>query len=326
MSFMVVNLPEIFPSNISEFHQKHKNFILRSGIKSRIMSNPFVRQTSAPPRPLKILLAGITVLTFAGALWPSLSPLLGLSKEGIRHFFLWQWLSYSFFEPSAHGINGSLLIQLGFSLYLLWVFGASLIERLGLPRFFCLLSGSAFFGGLGAWTLLETLQMPTLFIGPAAALYGCLFAWTLLNAQAKLLLFAVLPLNASIALYFLIAITFLIDLSQSNWPALGAFFASLVYAYFFSLLCCKVHSPFRFLFPFEKLLFKIVGSFAKWPRKTPKIYRSSKIYDIRSGKPILDDEQFLDAMLTRISLYGENALSPEEKSRMNDISRGRKRK
>lgn len=291
------------------------------------MSNPFCRPTSssASPLSLKFLLGGMAFLTLACAFFPPLSSFFGLSQEGIDHFFFWQWLTYSFFESSPRGFDGSLFIQLGFSLYMIWIFGTSLIERLGLGRFFFLFFGSALFGGLGAWAILKIFHLPFLFINPAPALYGCLFAWTLLNAGSTILLFFTIPFNAARALYVLIAIALLISLAQRDWAVLAAFLFSLFYAYLFTLLSNQIRSPFSFLHRFESTLLRVYSQLKSWTQKKPKIYRSSKIYDIHSGKPILDDEQFLDTMLTQISLYGENRLSPEERKRMDEISKNRKR-
>jgi len=46
----------------------------------------------------------------------------------------------------------------------------------------------------------------------------------------------------------------------------------------------------------------------------------NKVVDFKTGQPILDDDQFMDAMLARISLYGESVLTPDEKNRMRKIS------
>jgi hypothetical protein len=51
-----------------------------------------------------------------------------------------------------------------------------------------------------------------------------------------------------------------------------------------------------------------------------KFHSTTKIYDFRSGLPKLNDEQFMDAMLARISRYGKDSLSPEETERMKKIS------
>lgn len=292
------------------------------------MSNPFYEQTGryAAPRSLKFFLGGVALLTFLAAFFPSLSVILGLSTEGIDRFFYWQWLTYSFFEPSPRGLDGSLFIQLGFTLYLLWIFGSSLAEHFGARRFFSLFLGSALFSGLAAWMTLKTIHLQTLYISPAPALYACLFAWTILNAQAKILLFFTIPLSARVALYVLLGAAFLIYLSQRDFPSLAAMAISLFYAYLFTVLSQQILSPFSFLHPFERILIKILSKIKSWRIKKPKIYRSSKIFDIHSGKPILDDEDFLDSMLTRISLYGETCLSPEEKKRMDEIASRRKRK
>ncbi len=61
-----------------------------------------------------------------------------------------------------------------------------------------------------------------------------------------------------------------------------------------------------------------------WGKKRQLPYRHSKIYDIKSGEPLLDDDQFMDAMLDQISRYGEESLTPAEKKRMKEISEKKK--
>ena len=291
------------------------------------MSNPFYQQLSPTPTPkwLNFFLALMTIATLASAFFPQFTPLFGLSEEGIDRFFYWQWLSYALFEPSSGGLSFSLIIQLGFSLYLLWIFGRSVIDRLGPARFISLFLGSAMIGGLAAWGLLKTFHTPLVFIDPRPALYGCMFAWTILNANATVLLFFAVPFNACRALYVFLGISLLIDLSHGNWPAGVALLAALAYAYLFTLISCQMLSPFSFMHPLEKIIIRASSRLKRWPGKSEQVYHSSKIYDIRSGKPVLDDEQFMDAMLTRISLYGEESLSPEDRKRMEQIS-ARKRK
>ncbi len=291
------------------------------------MSNPFYQQMSPTdtPKRLKFFLALMTTFTLGPAFFPQFTPFLALSQEGIDRFYFWQWISYGLFEPSSGGLSFALIIQLAFSLYVLWIFGRSLIDRLGLPRFLAIFLGAALVGGLTASRLLSALNSPRLFINSAPPLYACLFAWTLLNANATVFLFFAIPLNACRALYVFLGISLLIDLSHGDWPSAAALAAALAYTYFFTLAACQMLSPFSFLHRFEKAFIRFSSRLKRWPQKTPQTYRSSKIYDIRSGRPVLDDEQFMDAMLTRISLYGEESISPEDKRRMEQISQRKKK-
>jgi hypothetical protein len=156
------------------------------------------------------------------------------------------------------------------------------------------------------------------FAGSSPALYAILIAWVFLNAEAQLLLFFAFPLKARWLLLSLIGANLLIDFSNSNWPSLFALSGSAIYAYLFTLIAWRTKSPFPFLHRFEEKVLRLLERSKKSP--------PSKIYDIQSGKPVPDDDAFMDAMLTRISLHGENSLSREEKKRMQEISRRKTRK
>lgn len=277
------------------------------------------------PRFIKILTALFAATTLGLALFPEGLPFLGLSKLGIETHFYWQWLTYGLFEPAPRGIGFSLLLQLGFSLYLFWLFGSSLIEALGERRFIYLSIGCTLAGGLGAWGMLKALHLSYLFAGLTPLVYGLLFAWTRLNRQATILLFFAIPINASRALYILIGLALLTNLSDRDWPAAASLLSSLGCVYLLSKFFSPTLTPIPWLRRMEWTLVRWKNRIKNWWKKpAPSSTRQSKIYDIRSGKPILDDEQFMDAMLARISVYGENSLSPEDRKRLNEISKKKK--
>ena len=39
------------------------------------------------------------------------------------------------------------------------------------------------------------------------------------------------------------------------------------------------------------------------------VFAKAKIYDFKTGQAILNDEEFMDAMLSKISMYGQSSLS-----------------
>lgn len=274
--------------------------------------------TFAPPTtpaPLKILLLSTLILSIFS---PLLIPYLALSPATLTNLSLWQLITYLFIHPFPQG-----LIHLAFNLYLIWVFGASLIERIHSPLFFSLYFGSGICGGLSAILGMHLFHTSMVFLGSSAALYSLLIAWVFLNPEARLLLFFAVPFKARNLLLFLIGINLLIDLSSANWIPLFAYVGSLIFGYFFTILSCRIRSPFHFLAPLENTLLKTLE---KVEHLGKKAYRHTKIYDIQSGKPVLSDDQFMDAMLAKISLYGEEVLSLEEKMRMKKISEKKSRR
>ncbi len=270
------------------------------------MASPFTPATT--PLSLKVLLLTTFLLsitsTFTG-------PYLALTSFGIAQLYLWQFVTYLFVHPFPSGI-----LHLAFNLYLVWTFGASLIQRISPKHFFSLYFGSGIVAALCAW-LAMYLFHPAPLAGSSSALYAILTAWVILNPEAQLLLFFSIPVKARHLLLALIGFNLLIDLSRSDWIPLFAYLGAVVFGYLFIIASCRIRSSFSFLAGFENGILRTIEKLTHFRKKPIK---HAKIYDIKSGEPVLSDEQFMDAMLSRISLYGEETLTPEEKKRMQKIS------
>lgn len=258
---------------------------------------------------LKALIFVTAILSILGGVFPEVAKLFALSRNGIEHFFFWQLITYVFFEKGPLSI--SFFLNLAFNMYILWMFGSHLIERSHTRLFLILYFGAALLGGASA------LADPNVFLaGSTNGVYAILVAWMLLNQYSQLLLFFALPFKAKWLILGLVIAALTLDLVNGYWAGAISLATSCIYSYFFTLVVWKQPSPFFFLRKFEKRLFQF---FEK--RKKHEYYKHSKIYDIKSGEPVLDDEQFMDAMLDRISRHGEESLTPAEKKRMKEISK-----
>ena len=272
----------------------------------------------ATPLSLKILIFITICTSLAGAFLPALQSLFALSLKGIAQFSLWQLLTYAFLPPS--GISFGLFLHLAFNLYLLWTFGASLLLRSKTLSFFALYFGGALFGGLAALLPMALFHFPPQFAGSSPPLYAVLVAWMMLNPESELLLFFSLPVKAAWLILGLLGANLILDLTSGDWTNFLSYLASALFGYLFTLIVWRASGPFLFLRKFEKMVFRVLSR-VKEKKSSPPLYRHSKIYDIHSGEPLLNEDQFMDAMLDRISLYGEDSLSPEEKKRMQSISK-----
>jgi membrane associated rhomboid family serine protease len=260
---------------------------------------------------LKILIFTTIGLSLAAILFPQISSWLILSRQGIEHLFLWQLFTYILIEPGPFSFGFAL--QLAFNMYILYLFGASILERCRPRTFFSLYFGSALFAALAS------LAFPhAILAGSTNAVYAIMVAWMMLHSGAQLLLFFALPFKAHYLIGALVAFTLFMDLSNANWVGLTATSTSVLYGYLFSLIAWRERSPFPFLYPFERRLFRLLE------KKQTENYHSSKIYDIKSGNPILSDDQFMDAMLDQISRLGEQSLTAAQKKRMKEISEKKK--
>ncbi len=258
--------------------------------------------------PLKVLILLTIGVSVIAALVPRAFALLALSWAGIERFFLWQLFTYILVERGP--ISLSFFISLGFNMYILWMFGSHLIERAHARLFLILYLGAACLGGLSA------LIFPNAYLaGSSNGVFAILIAWMLLNQNSQLLLFFTLPFKAEWLILGLIAATFLIDMAANDWAGAVSLLISCIYSYFFTLIVWRQPGPLFFLRKFEKRIFQYLER-----KKNHEPYVHSKIYDIKSGEPVLDDAQFMDAMLDRIARHGEESLTPEEKKRMKTIS------
>lgn len=245
--------------------------------------------TSETPGLLKGLLLA---LGFGGILsglfFHKATLLFGLSYEGIAHGRLWQLFTYPLILGSA--LTWWSLVTLALEVLFLWIYSIPLIEHRGTKSFIFLTIGATLLSGIAA----TSLQSPEILIGAAPLLFAVLIAWLDTHPGSSLWILG-FSLKAGWLILGFIGLDLLIHLSHGDWTA---FFANGTGALF--------------------------GAFyAKIPlfsKRRSKSLKEAKIYDIRSGKPMLDDHQFMDAMLTRISSHGEDSLSSEEKERMKRIS------
>jgi hypothetical protein len=268
---------------------------------------------SRTPHPLKIFLVILAASSLIAPFFPILQTWLALSLPGIQHLFLWQLLSYSFVEINPLGISFPFFMQLAFNLYLLWVLGAMLMER-SKPLFFALYFGAAVVAGLFAIGIMYLTHSHQLISGAIIPLYGVMVAWTMVYPETTLLLFLTMPVRATWLILGIIGINLFIDLANTNWVGFVTTASSSLFGYLFSLIAWKRRSVFSFLHPFENWLLRLTDT-------TPVRSKEPKIYDIQSGKPRLNDDQFMDAMLEKISRLGQESLTPQEKERMQQISK-----
>jgi membrane associated rhomboid family serine protease len=262
---------------------------------------------------LKTLIFTTIGISLLGAFVPQIQILLALSWSGISHFFLWQLITHVFVEPGP--ISLGFFLQLGFNMYILWMFGSILIERAHTRHFLTLYLGAALLTGLTA------LAFPhPLLAGSTNAVYAILVAWMMLNPNSQLLLFFALPFKAHWLIIGLVGFTLFLDLSAANWLGSATLAVSVLYSYLFSLIVWREQSPFPALYPFERKALRLLER-----KKKHQPYQHTKIYDIKSGNPVLDDDQFMDAMLDQISRHGEGSLSAAEQKRMKSISERKKK-
>ncbi len=254
---------------------------------------------------------------------------LSLSWWGISRYFLWQPVTYLFVHPMGYeGAGLSYLIGLLFNLYIIWVMGTDICQRISEKSFIKLYFTCGIAGGLISLFIMPILGQYAFLAGPSAAIMGILICWAFLHPEQELLLFFLIPIKAKWLSLGIIGAAVLISFSSFQFVNSFFYFSGAFIGYLYALIAWGIHSPFTGLYQTELLVIRSSQKFKKlFQFLIPKKKNSSKnkIVDIQTGEPS-GDEAFIDAMLEKISRYGESSLSFSERKRMKKISEKRSAK
>lgn len=261
------------------------------------------------PKTIKIFLLLTLIFNLSLAIFPykQLFYFLGMSLHGIKHFFIWQPLT-SLFLIKNHSISFGFIFHLAFNMYLLWMFGTSIIELKGEKKFLIFFFTSAILSSLSALFLMNINATPYIFAGANIPLYILAMAWLILYGNARLLLFLSLPFSAKWLVFGIMGINLLSLLSHGSFIHFFAYLFAAFLSYILSLIMWQTNSPFS---SFQKMEKGMIYFFSK----------KTKIYDFKTGKKITKDEKFINEMLDKISRHGKDSLTRREKRKMQKIQK-----
>ena len=294
---------------------------------------PFKLGPAWTPRIVKWTIIATLILTFfaltSNALFthvfgiPSPQYFFSLTTWGIHHFFLWQFLSYLFIQPiHATGVSIGLIFHLFFNIYLLWAIGSAIVQSKGNKHFIGLYFGGGLFVGMIAYLSLLLLKSSLPFAGATFCIYILLIAWVFLFPEARLSLFLFLPIRAKWLVFGLIGVNLLLDFSNGNFFSFFVTASAMIYAYLYSILAWDILGPFHRLHAMDKKLIfmkrKIKNYLYRFANTTAQ---TSKIFDIKTSKPVFKDEEFMNRCLEKISKKGKSSLTLIERLRMRRISK-----
>ncbi len=250
-------------------------------------------------RPLQALLVSLAIGgILTGVFFEQTLPWIALSLPSLNPEPIWGWQLLTY--PFALGtpIEWTPLLRLAVKLALLWFVGKRLLLAKGSKFFFILWIGATI--ACGSSALLAMTRHPGLLSGCSCILFSLFAVWGYFNLATSVELFPRMNIRAVWLLLALFGADCLLRFLHKEFAQLAANMAGVLFGW--------TYLQISFLFPI----------------KANKLFSRSKIYDIRSGKKILNDDQFIDEMLARISLHGEQSLTPEEKERMRKISEKRR--
>lgn len=288
---------------------------------------PYSLGPSETPGCIKLLMLITFIASVATAIidplytyffgYPGIEYLFGLSTLGMRLYYLWQPVTTLFIQDlSLTGLSISYLIQLAFNLYILWVIGTDLVEKIGSAPFvyFYLISGA-----ISSLLALLGPDRGLFVLGPYASLMAIFTFWTMLAPKNEILLFFILPVQVRWVFALLAGSIVLIALSHLDISAFLYYSSAILSGYLYGTVGWALNSPFEQLYPVDRFIYRLSDKVREYlPFK--KTIRPTKIFDLKTGKPKMDDETFVDEMLTKIAKFGESSLSWSERKRLQEIS------
>lgn len=277
------------------------------------------------PSPIKTLIAVTGFLSVFCALFNNLfhhyfgitgpQDWLVLSWYGLSNYYIWQPITFMFVFPSgSFGISFYFLIMLTFSMYILWIIGTSVFERVGKNPFLRLYFISGIAAGVFTLLMMSLTSYYTPIAGPGPAILALLIVWAMLYPDVQILLFFVIPVKAKWLVVGILGAILLSHLSQGDFVGLVFYLTGPIIGYLYAAIAWGLQSPFDVTHPIDQRLSRLRSYY---PFKEDI---SSKIIDFKTGRTVLDDERFMDAMLSKISKKGEDSLTWRERRRMRKIS------
>jgi membrane associated rhomboid family serine protease len=273
---------------------------------------PYMRGTGFDnQRPAAVIIIIVNAVFFLASLFISeafKTEYLALSLSGIRHWYLWQFLSFQFLHAGP--------IHLLLNSWGIYVFGRAVEDAIGRSRFLQVYFISGALGGL--LHVAGSAVWPNHFgqnvIGASAGLFGLIAAYGALFPEQRLtlLLFFILPVTLT-ARVLLISSAFLavcgllmVNDNIAHGAHLGGLVAGLAYIHWI------VRSDWTWLrwrwraFRTERPreLVSTSSSRASWPRSTPPAEEvPSAEFISREVDPILD----------KISAHGIQSLTDRDR-------------
>lgn len=295
-------------------------------------SQGFRMGPSLAPKVIKMTIALTLLLTFfsllSNALFtqvfgiPSPQHLLSLSTWGIHKFFIWQFISYLFIQPVASGISFGLLLHIFFDLYLLWAIGSSIVQLKGKKHFLSLYFGGGLFVGIVCYLSQLIFNVSIPFAGATPAIYILLISWSFLFPTASLMLFMMIPMRAKWLVFGLIGVNLFLDFSNGNFFGFLITGSSLIFGYLYAVLVWETLGPFPRFHRFDQKLINLKRKYFSSSRSpNSKEMEEGKIYDFKTGRIIMQDEEFMDVCLEKIARHGRKSLSLRERWKLWRISK-----
>ena len=253
-----------------------------------------------------------------------LHRLLTLNSYAYSFGFIWQPLTYFFIQSASPGLSLFLVIQLLFYMYMVWILGTMLVDQKGAASFLRFYLSGGIVSGLCALLAMVVTGQTQVLAGSGAPVYGVLLAWAMLYPMQEVLIFFVIPAQARWIVVGLLLFLLLTDLSVFNWVGFVHSSAAFAWAYLYAVAAWGLQSPFSVTQRLDGWIGQFVaGVNEKWATRhfEAPTQPGDKIWKLKNTDQKLDEDAFLDEILSKISEKGEESLTSKERRRLHSISK-----
>ena len=285
-------------------------------------------------KPIKILIIIIAILSLLSGTVdkifptvfsaPNLTHLLSLQLNSFSLSGFYQFFTHFFFYPAPNGIHLFYLINLFFGIMILQRMGTVIIGHKGTKSFFAYFFTCAIASGIAAFSTITHFGIATVYAGPTSAIYSLFIATMFLFPKLDVMMAFSSPMKVRALFPGIIGVILLMNLSVGDYVHFFATLTSAITAYMYILFFWKIPSPFVSMQTFDRCIINLSnGKFRSIfePTKLDSYTAKSRIYDIRTGKAILNEENFINAVLEKISQEGKQSLTLYERFRLYRHSR-----
>ena len=251
--------------------------------------------------------------------FPNLTSLLSLQISSFTDFKIWQFLTHIFISPADRGINIIYLINLFFSMMILYRMGQVIINKRGVKQFLSYFLTIGIISGIAAYYTMLFFNSTAYYAGPGNVLYGLMIAFIFLFPNLDFTFLFTSSIKGKKLFPTLIGIMLMINLSNYAYIDFFATITASLASYLYILLFWNLHSPYAFMKKFDTLVINLSNLRFKnifYSNKLDKYMNHSKIYDINTGELLINEQIFINACLEKISKEGRHSLSIYEKIKL----------
>ncbi len=252
------------------------------------------------------------------------TKLLSLSHWGITHGFIWQLITYPLLYSPGQPVDFLFLLSIGLNLFFFARIASIIYYAKSKKQLIILIIGATLAAGIAA-TISQNILINGYFYGFTPILHALFIASAFLYPRASTILLFNLQIKIKNIIAVILVASLITDLSNSLYTIFYANITSILFGYFFALLSWKSHSPYISLMGFETSLLKLTDQlrslFKKKDSSLSSYARKARRYDFKTGDLILEDEDFVNACLSKISENGYKSLTFFQKIKLRRVSR-----